>query len=293
MNNDVKNFLLQLKKRSIAPENIQFSSWGNWTIVSSFNEIDDCFISERVSTGIDKNPKVALAKSLTEFCERRVFRLSEDKAIKSSFRSDGLAAFPCFLPDGRSIVRKNSYNEAVERYLWATWWDDPSVYFEIKDIDHSEIGKLKKEFDVVKLSVINIYTENSDTVLSILLAENNNGGVVTGGAAGDEFQLAETYSRAFGELLRHLIVIKRMSENNLILQEISFYEQRLWGFGSGSWSEVVTSRLKIRGSRKIVLPTLLFDQEITHGDSDLFIVHRCLFKNQPTFIGGEVDRLCI
>lgn len=288
---NIKEFSAELKMRSLAPKNIEFSSWHNWTFVSSFNELNTKFISESVSMGIDKNPEIALMKSLTEFCESYIFRTSIDPAVKITTRSDGFAAYPSNVPDFQNRARNNAYNEAVERYLWATWWDNDEIAFSIEEIKLEEDEILKKEFELTNIYTIKVETENSDISLKILLAKNNDGGYVTGGAAGNDYEINQTNSRAFGELLRHLLVIKKMK--NQMMSGLSFYEQRLWGFASGDWKDLVLSRLNSKSERTITLPSLIIDKEVIHKDSDLVCTHRCLFKDQPIFMGGNLERLCI
>ncbi|MDO9183347.1 MAG: hypothetical protein Q7U04_13115 [Bacteriovorax sp.] len=287
----ITDFSRELKKRFIAPTNIQFAKWNDWTIVSSFDDERKNFISESVSMGIDKNPEIALMKSLTEFCERHVFKTSNDPIAKLTDRSDGFAAYPTQLPLSQFHARNNAFNEAVERYLWSTWWDKPETYYTIKEPNFPEKDNIKKEFHITNLYLLTVEPQNSEVYLKIILAENKRGGFITGGAAGSQDDEDQTISRAFGELLRHLLVIKRMNNSNC--NTLTFYEQRLWGFGSGRLRNTVLSRLNINGKNKIVLPSLVADKNLIHNNSDFVTVHRCLFLNQPIFMGGIVERLCI
>jgi hypothetical protein len=288
---EIREFLAELKRRDIAPQNIEFSTWNEWTFVSSYNTLNSNFISESVAMGVNKNPEIALLKSLTEFCERSVFKTSSHPSIKSAKRSDGLAAFPTLKSSGINEARNNAYNEAVERYLWASWWDDKTIQYKLEDIQLAETEELKKEFNIRKISSIKINAKNSNITLIILLAENFDNGYITGGAAGGHSEELEVYNRAFGELLRHLIVVEKIKSN--LDKELSYYEQRLWGFASGKWHNHVTTRLKHKGNRIVQLPPLLIDAQVPHKDSDLICVYQCLFQEQPLFIGGTLERLCI
>lgn len=286
----IKEFTSELNKRGLAPKNIEFSKWHNWTIVNTFDVKDMSFISEAGSTGIDKNPELALLKSLSEFCERQVFRTSDQLAAKATIRSDGFAAYPAKNSNSKILARDNAYNEAIERYLWATWWDNEAVAYISKEAGFDEMENIKNEFGLESVKHLTIKASNSTVELTILLAKKLNGGFVTGGAAakaGDE----NAYKRAFGELLRHLFVVQRIERS--APREMSFYEQRLWGFASGNWNDLVLARLQTLGQENIVLPSLIIDEEIVHKDSEFIIVHRCLFKDQPVFMGGRLERLCI
>lgn len=288
----LEDFSKELQKRNLMPSHIQFSTWNNWTLVSCFSEDDSLFISEKVTMGIDKIPDVALMKGLTEFCERKMICETSDPIAKLTSRSDGFAALPRYYEDSKKKVRENALNEAIERYIWAKWWDDSSIIFSISDdFIFPDREQLMLEFNLEKVTSIHILPINHSSGLLILAAKINNGGYVTGGAAGNIQNKKQTFSRAFGELLRHLIVVKEMIKSEY--SPSTFYEKRLYGFGKGTWNNLVEDRLNKNGSCHIKLPDLVADQEIEQSYSDFIILHRCLFKNQPLFMGGDLERLCI
>jgi len=150
---------------------------------------------------------------------------------------------------------------------------------------------IKKDFQVVNLNEIRIPSNSPTQELSILIAENKDGGFITGGACSTHHRYNERIRRAFGELLRHLLALKRIkSDNNTSL---SFYERRLLGFGSGEFRDITLDRLKFVGEETIQLSELIADRPIEHTYSDIVQIHRCLLKNQPVFLGGNIARLCI
>lgn len=288
----IEQFSEELKIRHLKPTNIQFGNWQNWTFVSCFSEDDSLFISEKVTMGIDRNPEVALMKGLTEFCERRIMHTTSDPIARLTARSDGFAALPRHYELASQRVQENALNEAIERYLWAKWWDDSSTkFFMSDDFTFANKEQLMLEFNLEKISSIHILPSNHNSSLLILIAKIKDGGYVTGGAAGNIQNKEQTFARAFGELLRHLIVVKEMLTS--AYSPSSFYEKRLYGFGSGAWNKTVEDRLSQNGNSAIELPELMADREIEHSNSDFIIVHRCLFNNQPTFMGGDLERLCI
>lgn len=288
----VDNFSRELKDRGLAPTNIQFAIWQNWTFVSCFSEDDSLFISEKVTMGIDRNHEVALMKGLTEFCERKISHDCLDPIAKLTARSDGFAALPQHYELAQKRVQENALNEAIERYLWAKWWDDASTsFFMSDDFSFADKQQLMLEFNLEKISSIHILPSNHSSSLLILIAKIKDGGYVTGGAAGNIQNKKQTFARAFGELLRHLIVVKEMLTSDY--SPSSFYEKRLYNFGNGDWNKIVEDRLAQNGNNVITLPELVADREVDHLNSDIIILHRCLFKNQPTFMGGDLERLCI
>lgn len=288
----VEQFSEELKIRNLIPSNIQFGTWKNWTLVSCFTEDDSHVISEKVTMGIDRNPEVALMKGLTEFCERKIMNESSDPVARLTARSDGFAALPRNYELASQRVQENALNEAIERYLWAKWWDDSSTkFFMSDDFTFANKEQLMLEFNLEKISSIHILSSNHNSSLLILIAKIKDGGYVTGGAAGNIQNKEQTFARAFGELLRHLIVVKEMLTSDY--SPSSFYEKRLYGFGSGAWNKIVENRLVQNGNNAILLPELIVDREVEHVNSDFIILHRCLFNNQPTFMGGDLERLCI
>lgn len=289
---EIIEFVENLNSRKLAPEKIEIAQWYSWTLVSSYSEKSTKYISESVAMGIDKDPHIALAKSLSEFLERKISKQSEENAVRLTERSDGFAAFPVYSGkiNAQSKAQQNALGEATERFAWASWWDDSSVAYTTKNLNTAISEQLRKDFHLKSLTEIIVPT-TIDLSLKILLAETANGGFVTGGAAGTQDEDKETFSRAFGELLRHLLVVKRMTNSDR--SNLSFYEQRLWGFASGDWSDLVIRRLRQNSNKILELPPLVVNQPISHLHQDLVSIHRCLFENQPIFIGGPVERLCI
>lgn len=292
MNINISEFTSNLKARGLAPQNIQFANWENWTMVSAFSKLDEHFISENVSMGIDRDPQTALLKALTEFCERKIMNETTDPIARLTERSDGFAALPKSYKNSEFKVEENAMNEAIERFLWAKWWDNTSVKYHISnDFTFSEKEKVFTEFELEDLFTIHVLPSNHNSSLLILLAKIKDAGYVSGGAAGTIFNKDQVFSRAFGELLRHLIVVKKMRGSES--KNPTFYEKRLLGFGSGIWNKVVEARLGKTGDVSITLPNLSINKTIEHPDSDFMILHRCLFVDQPLFMGGQIERLCI
>jgi hypothetical protein len=293
----VKPFVELLKKRGFAPAHIELATWNDWTLVSCFDEARSKFISEGVAMGIDMNPEVALMKGLTEYCERKLTADCDDPIAFLTKRSNGFAAFPLVSMESRSArsrARENALNEAVERFLWASWWDGDDVQFEVKDPNDQfllpSLKQLKAEFDLLSVKEVRVQDITKAKTLSILVAHTKSDGFVTGGAASDSSQIERRLVPAFGELLRHLVVLRKMTSSD---SQMSFYEKRLNGFGMGLWSDLVKSRLQRDGSRAVHLPCLIADREVEHQAMDVVSIHRCLFDGQPEFMGGKLERLCI
>lgn len=296
MSFELNSYIKKLKQKDLLPKNMEIAIWEKWFICSCFDFVSNQYISESVSMGIDFNKQTAIAKALTEFCERKIARSIKNSKVKVIERSDGFAAFPV-IGYGRDkaqfSARENALNEATERFLWASWWDNENINYKISNLNNLDCyEKLQRDFNLISLSKIEVSPSNSDINLEIFLAKNKIGGYVTGGAAGNLTKITDTNSRAFGELLRHLLSVKNMliSSDNT---EISFYEKRLRGFAAGKWSKLVEDRLSKKGNSIIRLPDLKLDCLISHEYQEDIVLHRCLYKDQPVFMGGKLERFCI
>lgn len=264
-------------------------------------------ISEDVSTGFGKTPEAALIRSLSEYVERTAFRDGKARGEQSCLtqRSDGLAAFPKILSTSKHsyfCARRNAFNEAVERFSWATWWDNPEIshricdakflkkFWALSDIAIAEVPFHEK---VIDLKIVIPSVQREDVTLIIMVAFTADGGAISGGAAGGPtpVEMKSTITRATSELFRHALALKRMK--NTGIRAKSFYQKRLEFFGLNKGGDQVRDRLAYSGKNHVSLPNLSTDCSIPHSLEDIFHVHRCYFENQPPFIGGELQRFCI
>lgn len=299
----VDDLLRELKLRGEIPKKMDVTQVGQRYWFVNYDDKTESIMSESSFAGFSSTPVIAMLKSLSERMERIAFGegVVNGLAACQTERSDGFAAYPRFYPDSSRKVRESSLAEAIERYVWSTWWDSPNYAHEIKSIEEvsrdknflryaSEV-KERCAFENIQVVIPSIKNADGFQVL-IFIGFLKEGGVISGGACGRKsLNDVETSLRALDELLRHGLAIQKIKK--LSLKPNTFYERRLVFFGSGLGDESVLKRLHSVGNTAIVLPDLLHDIEISHKNSDLFVVHRCLFKNQPPFMGGEVERLCI
>lgn len=301
--NHVDNLLRDLRSRGELPKKMDVTQVGQrYWFVGYDNKIDS-IMSESSFAGFSDTPVIAMLKSLSERMERLAFGEGNIAGINAcqTARSDGFAAYPRFYPDSSNKVRNSALAEAIERYVWSMWWDNDNYAHEVKNIEEvfndkkilQYASEVEERCGLKNIQVIIPNIENSNGFqVFIFVGFFKNGGVISGGACGVKgFNDVETSLRALDELLRHGLAIKKIEK--LSLKPDTFYEKRLVFFGSGLGNELVLKRLHSKGQKVIVLPDLLYDLEIPHRNSDLFVVHRCLFKDQPPFMGGAVERLCI
>lgn len=303
-NETVDAFVGVLRRRGLAPKNIEVTSVGSSYLVNCYDSLKGGTITDSVTTGVDVDLKVALLKSVTESVERRVLAQNLKHADPSNignFRSDGTAAFPVFSDRTFAVdrTRENAIAEAVERYGWAHWWDDPSISAQISKFDldgefgHSRslVNHINAVTPLGELFLIKPDLNMDGVELCILIARRRSGGFLSGGAAGDTKNTPMILYRGLSEMLRHSLAIRQMETSGV--GPDSFYEQRLHYFGSGQGDDLVLGRLATVGNRPVEFTDLSVDRELTHTDSDIVYVHRCYFKDQPPFVGGALERLCI
>lgn len=297
----LKRFTRDLKDRGAFPRNLRLASIGPVSIASVYDEEPCEIISERVFSGMDHAPEVAILKGLVEYVETRAFHSGARRRLESCLteRSDGFAAFPVGAGvDAGARARRNAYHEALERYVWSRWWDEADVSHDIADepaekesatgVLLSELAKLLPIQSTLRILPRYMGAESGQVVLLFSFLEPF--GVISGGACDVDSEVAAF--RAACELVRHGIALARMEETPPPRE--SFYERRLRYFGSTSEGEErVQSRLAADGRSILKVPSLVIDEVVGHDLSDLVRVHRCLFDGQPTFMGGDLERLCL
>lgn len=297
-------FTNELKRRHALPKKIEISRLGRAVLASAFDEDPKETISESVFSGMDPDPSVAVLKALVERCERNAFRSGYESGSPSCLtaRSDGFAAFPVgAAKNAKSIARRNAYHEAIERYVWAKWWDDPS--FAHTAIPHTNFTSLSPSLSLIRPhhamtpfeSVYEIHPEiegHPELKVVVLFAFMRSGGVISGGACERASDIDRARFRALAELSRHALAAHRIQADKR--SATTFYERRLMFFAADPrGQELAMKRISAKGTRKVLLPDLEIDEPISHQLGDLVAVHRCLFKDQPPFVGGMLERLCL
>jgi hypothetical protein len=266
----------------------------------------DPIIGEWVTTGYSASPELSMLKALSEQVEREAFRSGKRLNLKScqTERSDGLAAFPVAFRtklSARKQAKLRALSEALERFTWAHWWDDQCIghhfgkVFELAFIPHTArelISHLPTPYEVREVYFVVPFAETNGYESVILMCEMSNGGFLSGGACGPVESKDETITRAAAELFRHALASKRLVEMKIAPK--GFYQERLAHFAfNPRGAQAVRERLAEKGEIFVQFPELAIDEEIPHEHSGTIYVHRCLFENQPPFIGGDVERFCI
>ncbi len=297
----LNSLLVHLKEKNQMPVRIDFSKIADryWCAISDSAEEDDSLISESTSTGFAFDRETALLKSLSERAERLSFIAGKKKSVLECLteRSDGFAAAPISM--NPEFCRTNALHEAIERFVWATWWDDQTIssvitcYDEFAPISQQEpyLQEAFTQLDLEKIYVIKpFFDQTSSFDVQIVFGKIKNEGFISGGACGKSGDERSTFLKALDELFRHGLAYKKYKLKDRIPK--SFYEQRLIYFANGLGNSLVENRLQYQGSNKIQLPQLKFNSDIKSEISG-FNVHRCIFDNQPPFVGGDLERLCL
>lgn len=296
----LSSVIAELKGQNAMPKRIDLSIVGNryWCVASDFEEDSTSVMNEDITTGFSNDKEIAVLKALSERAERKAYLNGFRKNISScqTERSDGFAAMPADLASHK--VRENALNEAIERFVWSYWWDSTDVAFDKSEISANNplvrkseyLNDVFKELEIEQLFVVEPKILIQDKVVKILFAKMRGLGFVSGGACGSILEEQETLLRAFDELYRHGFAYKRSLE--MKIEAKSFYEKRLHFFASGLGNQIVETRLNLSGERPIELPKLKTDKAVPSPFPG-FQVHRCYFENQPPFVGGDLERLCL
>jgi hypothetical protein len=303
----LKVVLNRLRASDALPKDIRVGRYGAdyCSIVSSSRKKSNSLMSYSSYAGHAPNKDIAMLKGLMEYVERKAI-LENQTSYGKDVASDGAAAYPVLFKKKTAVAeeRTRAYCESVERYCWATWWDN-------LHIGHWSFGHSKDSFSPVLKSLVNIIMnshniewireivpliqESAAPQLSIYIAKIKSDGYITGGSASYPFQVAadgHAY-RGLAELARHCIAYRKYKDRKIDYSPVTQYEKRLLFFASGKGNHLVQERLSSNGISKIVLPKLKVDSILNHSLSHVAVVYKCLFENQPDFIGGKVERLCL
>lgn len=296
------SLLKELKFRNHLPKNMDVSKIGDRYWFVCHDEDQTKIISENSTTGFSDDGNVALLKALSERAERLAFRKGYENKIMSCMteRSDGFAAYPLFYQNAESKARESALAEAFERYVWAKWWDEERIEFKLESINNSEhkhkispyVATVKDQCGLEEIFVIQPKIEDSNGLeVVILFGRLKSGGFISGGACGLIDDTKKILLRSLDELYRHGLAVEKIRSENI--EPVTFYEKRLAYFGLGHGNHLIRKRLEAKGRKSISLPKLEIDEVVKHELDDLFQVHRCYFENQPPFIGGALERLCL
>lgn len=297
-------FIKKIRQEGHELPKLKISRLGELTFVSAYTEEPASVMANNVTAGVDFDPNKATLKAVVEFLERACFAYGVDHGnpICERRHSDGVAAFPIIDTNGSTRARENAFSEALERFVWATWWDNSSIAHKFIPIEKSQywgsvkfkaaVKAFQKLVPLKSLVVITPLHSQKDHNVLILLAELLDGGFISGGASGESKQNGSTIVRALAELIRHGLGVQKF--RNTGASPSTFYEERLMYFGSGKGDTLVHERLNSNGKEIIQIPSLSNDSNIDAPPfKNIVYVHRCLFADQPPFVDGRLERLCL
>lgn len=285
------------------PDSIEYCKIGNLYWVNIIGKDDGHAISDQIFSGFDSSYEIAFQKAISEKIEREAFKNGFSEKINEcqTERSDGFAAFPKSHANSVSRARNIALEEAIERYVWASWWDNHLVKYSYQLVEENQsqallgpaqafIESLDQLLPIGKLHLIQPEFVGFDTKEVLIFVLEVNDGLITGGACGDKKNRASTIQRAISELYRHGLVLH---QKPTVGEQSSFYEDRLRLFASADGRNLFFKRLAVNGANLVLLPKLKFDRQIPHKAEKTHTVYRCLFEDQPPFVGGRLERMCL
>jgi len=303
----LERFISQLKTLGFETGNLELTEEAGFYFANLYRQTPRSVISESIFCGSSSSQSIAISKAIVESIERGAFIEGHAAGLAScqTEKSEGFAGYPTTWISRRSalkICRTNALAEAIERFAWATWWDDVTISYRYLDFQANDpeeqramalLNATPTHSPLRSVKVIEPATSASTFRLRILLAEFADGGFITGGAAGPATTrgLASSTERAASELAKHMLALERMAKGHL--DPTTPYEAKLAYFGFGEGAPLVRARLAAHGTKVVKLPELVVDEEIPHRFSKVVVVYRCLFKDQPPFVSGPIGRLCI
>lgn len=302
--NPAISFVKQIKEIGFDVPKLQISTLAELNFATAFDQEPTTIMANDVAAGVDYDPEMAVTKALVEYFERKVFveGVESRNPLCARTHSDGIAAFPVSHSDAQLFARENAYAEALERFAWAKWWDERKTGFSVTPFDkthfwlNQKTKSLLKKFDemvpLATLKVIELFTNDKNRCVFILIAEVKGYGYISGGAAGQTNQQEKTVLRGFSELIRHGLALTKFIK--LKRSPSTFYEERLLYFGLGHGNKLVQETLSHPCEEILDLPKLEIDGEIVSKKYNRIVVtHRCLFQDQPPFVDGKLERLCL
>jgi len=205
-------------------------------------------------------------KAFSEYVERYAYR-SDDFSKNHGFDSSGYSAFPkrMFNTKSYDVVRKHSFNEAVERYAILKFWHDFDIDYRTCQEDNFQL----------------IFPILNDSILSVCIAIQDFGatGVAVGFSCNESIKKATC--KAKSECISHAIASNLMlsglhSDNDL-------YEKRLRYLISNG-RHCYDDRLKHKGKKVIRLPKVEISREVKCKEFDSYCVHQIRLKGQDNFL---------
>lgn len=299
----LKKIVSDLKKRSVYPREMTLTSITEGIYAATVN--DNIYHNEIMQNsgglGISDCSDRAVIIALSEYIEWRVFKqYSAENNIKDS---TGFAAYPnVFLPNwlSKQRARANALIEAFERFVWASWVDDNcfkhKIFDTIKELQtplNSKMIKLVNDIQPFKnLVVIQPSVENENNlVFYFIIISLKKGGIVCAGAAGHKKDRQNIIFKILSELFRHNMAAKRLIEEEIECK--THYQKKIKFFATVEGQNISKKLLSRTGKQSIKIPPLKKDQLIDHDLADLYNVFFCQYQNQPEFITGKVNRLCL
>lgn len=186
----------------------------------------------------------------------------------------------------------------MERYVWANWWDHAEYDCDFVTCDAIQLDRTVFEVLTEICEIVpggkpllirpKVWSEYQTYIFFLVL---RNGGVVSGGACGHLTDTTSTLLRALGELARHASCAQKVLNENAV--PTTFYEKRLAFMTTAKAGEMLVERMERRGTREMKLPEVRIDGAVSHSLQEVVAAHRCLFINQPPFIGGSLERMCL
>lgn len=220
--------------------------------------------------GIHKNRSISVSKALAEYIERTVF-FQDSLQREKGFDTVGFAAYPKFpkLDRARKTVWKNSYYEAIEKFVVMEFWHNLDVAYRITRTKES--------------TFIFPHLDKFSAHVCICIQNVDFKGVAVGFACHDSID--EAMEKAKVEVLAHKIGshnIRKGAGSDLLV-----YQKRM-EFLMSHGQEIFIGRLSKKGTKPIAVPPIEIDRKISHAQFKSHLVHHVRLKGQGKFLDPNI-----
>jgi hypothetical protein len=307
------NFILKQKSRTLLGSfhriglnkpNIESALIGpyfNFSFADPESKLTDLPMQNFVTCGMKRNIHEAFLVGIVEYLERKVVEENaHNKTLMRNGTSTGVASYPkMFSWAYRLKARESALAEAIERYTWITWWNSSSIVHIQEDLsailcESDCISIQHSSMPIESLIKITPQVSNMPASLSICIiyGKIKGRGYVSGAAVG--YNDAQTFDRAFAELLRHYVAACEVVDHNLSLVNADDYMARLGFMADPSNNYILETRLNAKGTSSIELPKLAIDCELPSARVGKYLyTHKCEFIGMPRFITNDPSIYCL
>lgn len=242
---------------------------GSYWVLGGLSSLLKSEVKHRV-IGLDKNKDKALCKAISGYVEMlaKVSQNKESDSEKHYRLHEGYAAYPALYPSGLEKCQENAYFEALEGFVWDSFWEDSS-YGYTSEFYVDDLAKYLG-FEFCKM----IYPKiNSDIVVAFAVGKVGAKGIVIG--AGASYCHKYATEKACAEMSRNYLILDRFTDS---LNTFDHQKSRCLASLSENGEALYRKRCSFNSDRLLQIPEPEIDSYVSHPYEKLFHVWRTRLK---------------